>query len=58
MGAPLARREILLSFQALLERIDEMWFIEGENDFLHQPNFCLRALKHLNIGFTPSTAGS
>ena len=58
MGAPLARREILLSFQALLERIDEMWFIEGENDFLHQPNFCLRALKQLNIGFTPSTAGS
>ena len=45
MGAPLARREILLSFQALVDRIDEMWFIEGENDFLHQPNFCLRALR-------------
>ena len=56
MGAPLARREILLSFQALVDRIDEMWFIEGENDFLHQPNFCLRALKELHIGFTPSAA--
>lgn len=58
MGAPLARREIYLSFQALVERIDEMWFIEGENDFLHQPNFCLRALKELNIGFTRTPTGS
>lgn len=56
MGAPLARREILLSFQALVDRIDEMWFIEGENDFLHHPNFCLRALKELHIGFTPTSA--
>ncbi|MEM7286027.1 MAG: cytochrome P450 [Actinomycetota bacterium] len=56
MGAPLARREIFLSFQALVQRIDEMWFIEGENDFLHQPNFCLRALKELHIGFTPAGA--
>ena len=58
MGAPLARREILLSFQALVDRVDEMWFIDGENDFLHHPNFCLRALKELHIGFTPTSPGS
>lgn len=56
MGAPLARREIYLSFQALVERIDEMWFVEDANDFLHQPNFCLRALKELHIGFTPAAS--
>jgi len=54
MGAPLARREILLSFKALIERIDEMWFIEGANDFTHHQNFCLRALRELHIGFEPS----
>ena len=52
MGAPLARREILLSFKVLLERIDEMWFLDGLNDFRHHPNFCLRALRELHIGFT------
>lgn len=57
MGAPLARREIHLSFQALVDRVDEMWFIEGANDFLHHPNFCLRALRELHIGFTAAGAG-
>ena len=33
-------------------RIDEMWFVEGKNDFRHHPNFCLRALRELHIGFT------
>ena len=51
MGAPLARREILLSFQTLLDHVEEMWFIDGANDFRHHPNFCLRALKELHIGF-------
>ena len=53
MGAPLARRELHLSFKALVERIDDLWFIEGANDFSHHPNFCLRALRELHIGFTP-----
>lgn len=52
MGAPLARREIFLSFKTLIDHIDDMWFIDGANDFMHQPNFCLRALKELHIGFT------
>ncbi len=58
MGAPLARREILLSFKALVERIDHMWFIEGANDFTHHQNFCLRALRELHIGFEPSCTHS
>jgi cytochrome P450 len=53
LGAPLARRELHLGFKALVERVRSMWFIEGENDFRHQPNFCLRALQHLHIGFEP-----
>jgi cytochrome P450 len=51
LGAPLARRELFLGFKALLDRVDEMWFIEGANDFSVAPNFCLRALKELHIGF-------
>ena len=54
LGAPLARRELFLGFKALVERIDELWFVEGANDFRHAPNFCLRALKELHIGFTPA----
>ena len=52
MGAPLARRELFFSFKTLVDRVDQMWFIEGKNDFLHHPNFCLRALRELHIGFT------
>jgi len=58
MGAPLARREILLSFKALIERVDEMWFVEGANDFTHHQNFCLRALRELHIGFERSCTHS
>ena len=56
LGAPLARRELIIGFRALVDRIDEMWFIDGANDFRHHPNFCLRSLKHLNIGFTKATS--
>jgi cytochrome P450 len=52
LGAPLARRELIIGFRALVDRIESMWFIDGANDFEHHPNFCLRALKHLHIGFT------
>lgn len=52
MGAPLARREIFFSFKTLIERFEDMWFIEGKNDFRHHPNFCLRALRELHIGFS------
>ena len=51
LGAPLARRELYWSFKALLDRVDEMWFAPGKNDFTVAPNFALRALKELHIEF-------
>lgn len=51
LGAPLARRELHFGFKALTERIDSMWFLEGKNDFRYHPNYFLRALKELHIGF-------
>jgi len=54
LGAPLARRELVIGFRALVDRVDEMWFEPEVNDFRHHPNFCLRALEQLRIGFRPS----
>lgn len=53
LGAPLARREMYWTFRALIDRVDEMWFAPGKNDFRVMPNFALRALKALHIEFTP-----
>lgn len=57
LGAPLARRELYFGFKALVERIDEMRFVEGANDFSYHPNYFLRALKKLQIEFTPAVRG-
>jgi cytochrome P450 len=54
LGAPLARRELYWGFKVLTERIDEMWFLDGKNDFRYQPNYFLRALLQLHIGFRVS----
>jgi cytochrome P450 len=51
LGAPLARRELYWSFKVLVDRIDEMAFVPGANDFTMAPNFALRALKELHIEF-------
>jgi cytochrome P450 len=51
LGAPLARRELFYGFKAVVDRFEEMWFLEG-NEFRHQPNFFLRALVDLHTGFT------
>jgi len=53
LGAPLARRELVIGFRALVDRVERLWFVDGANDFRHHPNFCLRALKELHVGFTP-----
>jgi cytochrome P450 len=53
MGAPLARRELYWGFKAIVDRIDEMRFVPGRNDFRHQPNFVVHALEELHIEFTP-----
>jgi cytochrome P450 len=52
LGAPLARREMYWAFRALIDRVDEMWFAPGQNDFRVVPNFALRALKELHIELT------
>ncbi len=53
LGAPLARRELLFGFTALVERIDEMWFVD-DTDLTIAPNYFLRALQELRIGFRPA----
>ncbi|WP_373490286.1 cytochrome P450 [Parasphingorhabdus sp.] len=53
LGAPLARRELIWGFTAVIDRFEDMWFIEGKNDFAIHPHFLLRSLKELHIGFTP-----
>ena len=52
LGAPLARRELLLGFTALVDRIEEMWFLD-DTDLTIAPNYFLRALQELRIGFRP-----
>jgi cytochrome P450 len=52
LGAPLARRELWWGFKAFFDRIEEVHVTPGRNDFRHQPNFSLRILKALHIGFT------
>ncbi|MBH77021.1 MAG: hypothetical protein CL897_02155 [Dehalococcoidia bacterium] len=51
LGAPLARRELYYSFKTLVDRVDELWFAPGSNDFQHHPHMFLRALKELHIEF-------
>lgn len=51
LGAPLARRELWWGFKALIDRVDEMWFIPEKNDFSVVPSIALRSLKELHIGF-------
>ncbi len=53
LGAPLARRELIWGFTAVVDRFEDMWFLEGKNDFTFHPHFLLRSLKELHIGFTP-----
>ena len=53
LGAPLARRELLYGFKALVDLVEDMWFIEGANDFTYHQNFFLRAVKEVHIGFKP-----
>lgn len=51
LGAPLARRELFWAFRALVDRIDDLRFVEGMNSFEVVPSFALRALKELHIEF-------
>jgi cytochrome P450 len=54
LGAPLARRELYFGFKALVDRIDDLWFIEGTDPSRYRPQYLLRILDELQIGFTPA----
>lgn len=53
LGAPLARRELIWGFTAVVDRFDDMHFADGKNDFSYHPHFLLRSLKALHITFEP-----
>jgi cytochrome P450 len=53
IGAPLARRELWWGFRALLERVAELRFAPGRNDFRHHPHYLLRSLRELHLEWTP-----
>ncbi len=55
LGAPLARRELYWAFKAITDRIDEVWLLEGKNNLRHLPNYMLRIMKELHIGFSPKS---
>ncbi|HIG40976.1 MAG: cytochrome P450 [bacterium] len=51
LGAPLARRELWWGFRVLIDRVSDLRYVEGKNDFTHHPHFLLRSLKALYIEF-------
>ena len=53
LGAPLARRELIWGFTAVVDRFEDMSFAPGKNDFAIHPHFLLRSLKALHIEFEP-----
>jgi cytochrome P450 len=54
LGAPLARRELIIGFSALLRRIASVRFAHNPPNLAVQPNVALRALQELQIEFTPA----
>ena len=51
IGAPLARQEMTLAFNILLDRLDNIQLAPEGNDFTHHPHFALRGLKALHLTF-------
>lgn len=54
IGAPLARREIFWSLDAVLRRVRNLRLAPGKNDLKHSPGLMLRSLKELHIEFDPA----
>lgn len=50
-GAMLGRKEMKISFEKLLSRLNNIQLAPGKNDLSHWPNMVLRGLKELNITF-------
>jgi cytochrome P450 len=58
IGANLARQEMVLTFQRLIDRAENFRFPPGRNDFSHHPSMILRGLSMLHIGFDHRSAAS
>ncbi len=54
IGANLAREEMTQAFRLLLERVNNLAYLEGANDFSHHPSMILRGLKKLQVTFSAS----
>lgn len=52
LGANLAREELAQTFALLPQRIHNLRFADGKNDFTHHPNMLLRGLKALHLEFS------
>ena len=50
-GAGLSRLEQQIAYRRLLERLPDLRFTPGKNDFTHHPGFVLRALKELHLSY-------
>ncbi|MFT4519735.1 MAG: cytochrome P450 [Halioglobus sp.] len=53
-GATLSRVEMFIAFEQLLDRLDDIEFTTGKNDFTHAPGIVLRALNKLYISYRPA----
>ena len=51
-GAGLTRLEQTITWQRLLQRLDDLAFVEGRNHFQHDVNFTLRAFDGLHVSYT------
>ena len=51
IGAGLARLEACVALDTLLDRLDNIRFAPGLNDFSHNPMFIARGLCHLHLEF-------
>ena len=51
VGAALARKEMVVAYEQLLNRLQNIQLAVGKNDLTHFPNVLMRGLKHLYIEF-------
>jgi cytochrome P450 len=51
IGAALARLEMRVAFEELLQRLINIRLVDGRNDLAHHYNFIFRGLKELHLAF-------
>ena len=53
LGEQLARKELNTAFPIILDRLKNLRFADGKNNFRFAPNFLLRGVEQLHIEFDP-----